>query len=58
MAIDGADGDDVVAVHQRAGVVDGEEAVGVAVEGEAEIGAELDGPWRPATRCGSPRTRR
>ena len=54
----GEDGDDEVAVHQLAGGVDGEHAVAVAVEGEAEV--EAVGGARPpaARRCACCRSRR
>ena len=37
--VEGADGDDVVAVHDAAVGVDRREPVGVAVEGQAHVGA-------------------
>ena len=39
MQIGGTDGHDVVAVDDASGVVDGQQAVGVAVERQSEIGA-------------------
>ena len=39
--VDRADADDVVAVDELALGVDGQDAVGVAVEGQAEVGAPL-----------------
>ena len=41
-AVDGGDGDDLVAVDEPAVGVDGEHPVGVAVEGEPDVGAALD----------------
>ena len=40
--IDGVDGDDLVAVDQRAVAVDGQDTVGVAVEREPGVGAVVD----------------
>ena len=56
--VEGADGDDVIAVDDRAGVVDGHQPVGVTVEGEPEVGAVVDdgggerapGAWRRSRR--------
>ena len=42
VAIDGADGDDVIAVDELTAVVDCEHPVGVAVEGQTEIGFAFD----------------
>ena len=39
VAVDGADPDDLVAVDEPAGRVDGQHPVGVAVEGEPDVGA-------------------
>ena len=38
----GTDGQDLVAVHHRAGGVDGQAPVGVAVQRDAEVGAVLE----------------
>ena len=56
--IGGADRHDVVAVDDTAGVVDGEQPVGVTVEGEAEVGVLDDAPWRRASRGALRRTGR
>ena len=49
--VDGGDGDDLVAVDEPALGIDGERAVGVAVEGDADVGAR--GARRPpAAACG------
>ena len=48
MQVERADGDDVVAVDDGAGVVDGDQPVGVAVEGQAERR-----PPRPRPRAAS-----
>ena len=45
--VERADGDDVVAVDDGAGVVHGDQPVAVAVEGQAERR-----PRRPRTACG------
>ena len=45
--VDGAHGDDLVAVDQLALLVDGEHAVGVTVEGQPGVGAAVRTPsWR------------
>ena len=54
VAVDGEDADDVVAVDEPAGVVDGEQPVGVAVEGQPEVGAVLDDGGRQRRRVGGP----
>ena len=52
------DGQDLVAVDDGAGGVDGEAAVGVAVVGDAEVGAVLDDGGLAAARGGWSRSRR
>ena len=42
VAVEGEDGDQVVAVDQLAPVIDHQHPVGVAVEGDAQVGAPLD----------------
>ena len=49
VAIASTDGDDEVAVDHLAPVIDGQDTVGVAVEGQTDIGPELD-DRRPAAR--------
>ncbi len=56
--VDGADGDDLVAVDEPAGVVDGEHPVGVTVEREPDVGALGDAPPRQRAGMRSTRTRR
>ena len=58
MQVGGADRHDVIAVDDTAGVVDGEQPIGVAVEGEPEVGTLDDDRGRRASRGGSPRTDR
>ena len=49
---------DLVAVHQRAGVVDGQHPVGITVEGETDIGAARPRPSAGVSRGASTRNRR
>ena len=58
LAVEGADGDELVAVDQRAGVVDGQHPVGVAVEGQPDVGAPGHHLGAAAPRGGSSRSRR
>ena len=58
MAVDGTDPDDLVAVDQPPVGVDGEHAVGVAVEGDPRVGAVLDHVPLRARPDGWSRTRR
>ena len=57
-AVEGADGDELVAVDEGAGVVDGQHAVGVAVEGQADVGARATTSALERPRGGSTRSRR
>ena len=56
--VDGEHRHQLVAVDGRAGVVDGEAAVGVAVEGEAGVGAVLEHGLAQARPGGSSRSSR
>ena len=56
--VDGADGDDLVAVDQLAIVVDGQHPVGVAVEGEAGVGSGVGDLAAAGRRGGSIRSPR
>ena len=51
-------GEQHVAVDHRAPVVHGDQPVGVAVEGEAEVGPAFDDRARPGRRGWSSRSRR
>ena len=50
--VDGADRDHVVAVDDAAGLVDGDQPVAVAVEGEADVGTALDDRGLQVARVG------
>ena len=54
--VDRADRDDVVAVDDRAVMVDGDQPVGVAVEGDAQIGAVVAHRVAERLRSGRPDT--
>ena len=58
VAVEGADGDDLIAVHQVPGVVDGNHPVGVAVEGHSGVGPHLGHRGLKALGDGWNRTRR
>ena len=55
--VEGEEGQEDVAVHHRSAVIDRDDAVGVAVEGQAEVGPPLDhgagqvGPDRSTRTC-------
>ena len=57
-AVEGEDAEDLVAVDHPAGRVDRDESVGVAVEGEADVGARAATTSGERRRVRSPRTRR
>ena len=50
MQVGGTDRHDVVAVDDPSIVVDRQQAVGITVEGEAEVTALEDAPWRRESR--------
>ena len=58
LAVDGEDGEEVVAVDHRTGAVDRDQPVGVAVEGETEVGAGVEHGCGQQRRARSSRRRR
>ena len=56
--IRGDDRDDVIAVDDRPGVIDGDQAVGVTVECHADVGAVLAAPPQQRTTARSRHIRR